>query len=242
MRPISLNDVKILRTPVQHFSDCYLVSSIGALARSNDGAKLLRQNIARHYDGFYVTFRNVNGIEEKYHASAKELEKHISYDKYYNYVVHEFEQHPIVKAVEIAMGKLLKNHPAKKPLLCRFPRCQEKFEYNKPSNFMEMFTGKKPFTFNEAGIQMTLKKKKDEAVELFEKIGSSDDFSIVTGTGLGSREGLTNVHCYTIEGVNIENRYIQIFDCRKQKSIILPFDKAIRGLKFLTGYFSGMLK
>lgn len=242
MKPLSLYDAKILRTPVQHFSDCYLVSSIGALARSKDGSKILRQNILRHYDGFQVNFRNLNGVKESYSASAQEIANHISYDKYYNDVVHEFEQHPIVKAVEIAMGKLLKKHPSKKTLVCRLTRCQERFEYNKPSNFMDMFTGKKPFVLNEDGFKMTLKKKKDEAVDLFERIDKDNNFSIVAGTGLGSREGLTSVHCYIVEGVNSGNKYIQIFDCRKQQSIILSFDKAIKGLKFLTGYFDGMLK
>lgn len=236
MRPITLNEITPLQRPIQHFSDCYLVSSIGALARSKDGQRVLSQNIAHHGDGFRVRFQNVDGKRENYIVTQEDLQKLIPLDKYYNEAIIKFQQNPIMKAIEVAMDKLLHKHPDKKPFVSRLVRCQERFEYNKPSNFMEIFTGEKPITLNEGGLRMDLTRNKDEAIELLEKIDNADDFSFVAGTGLFGKKGFASVHCFTVESVNSENRYLQVYESRERESIELPFDKAIKIFKFLTGY------
>lgn len=238
MRPLTLHEIIPLKKPVQHFSDCYLVSSIGALARSEGGRKILSSNIAHCKDGFRVRFQDVNGKRKDYFATAQEINDLVSLDKYYNETVEKYKQNPIIKAIELGMDKLLKEHPDKKPFVSRLKTCQEKFEYNKPSNFMEMFTGRKPIVLNEDGLKMTLKKDKDKAVELFDKMDKSNDYSFVVGTGIPARGGLTSVHCYTVSGVNSDKQYIELFDCRKQYCEWLSYDKAIRALKFVTGYFN----
>lgn len=233
MVSITSSELNSLRKPVQNFADCYLVSSIGALARSNDGQKILSENVKHRGDGFRVRFQNVDSDPRDYFISENDLFDHpIPYNPL------GFEANDIVSAIEIAMGRLLKKHPDKKPFISKlasFP-FDERFEYNYPSNFMEMFTGKPPIKLNEQGLRMTLKKDKDQAVELLENIDKADDFSFVAGTGLFHTGKLTPTHCYTVEGVNTENQYLQIFDCRKQESKELSFDEAIKSIKFLTGY------
>lgn len=233
MTPITSSELHSLKKPVQNFADCYLVSSIGALARSNDGQKILSENIKHTSDGFKVRFQNVNSKPRDYFISQEDIQNHpIPYNEY------GYEPNTIVSAVEIAMNWLLERNPDKKPFISRlasFP-FDERFEYNYPSNFMEMFTGKQPIKLNERSLRMSLKRDKDQAVELLENIDKADDFSFVAGTGLFGKKGLTPTHCYTVEGVNTENKYVQIFDCREQETKELSFDDAIKSIKFLTGY------
>lgn len=273
MKPLTPSEIISLQRPMQHFSDCYMTSSIGALARSSSGKKILNENIVHTSHGFRIRFQNVNSRQEDYIISKKEIKKHNPvdiyektvadhfqnlsnekaeflnnakltdlprlYGEYYSELLEKFKPNRIINALEIAMDNLLKKHPDKKPLISRLIDLgfDERFEYNYPSNFLEMFTGKKPIILNEQTLlRMNLRKNKDEAIELFEKIDNADDFSMVAGTGLFARCGLTSVHCYTVEGVNSENQYLQMFDCRQQKSIKLSFDNAINALKFLTGY------
>lgn len=273
MKPLTHSELISLQRPMQHFSDCYMTSSIGALARSSVGKKILNENIVHTNHGFRIRFQNVHSKQEDYIICKKDIKKHNPidyyeatvaeylenpdsekaeffdkakpselpklYGEYYSELLEKFKPNRIINALEIAMDRLLKKHPDKKPRISRLINFgdDERFEYNYPSNFLEMFTGKKPIILNERTLlRMNLRKNKDEAVELFEKIDKSDDFSMVAGTGLFGKEGLTGLHCYTVEGVNSENQYLQIFDCREQKSIKLPFDKAIKAIKFLTGY------
>jgi len=236
MRPITRHEIIPLQRPVQHFSDCYLISSIGALARSKDGQKVLSQNIAHRGDGFRIRFQNIDEQRIDYLVSNEEIQKLIPLDKYYNEAILKWQQNPIIKAIEVAMDKLLHEHPHKKPFVSRLINCHERFEYNKPSNFLEMFTGKKPIILNEDSLRMNLTKDRDKAIELLERIENADDFSFVAGTGLKSRKGFASVHCFTVEGVNTENQYLQVYESRERESIELSFDKAIKIFKFLTGY------
>lgn len=236
MRPITLHEIVPLQKPVQHFSDCYLVSSIGALSRSKHGQQILSKNIAHQGDGFRVRFQNVDGKREDYIVSQQNMNRLIPLDKYYNEAIIKYEQLPIMKAIKVAMNRLLEEHPHKKPFVSRLKSCHERFEYNKPSNFMEIFTGETPIILNESGYRMSLRKDKDKAVELFEKIDASNDFSFVAGTGIWDRRDFASWHCFILEGVNRENSYIQVYEARDRESIKLSIDKALKIFKFLTGY------
>lgn len=163
-------------------------------------------------------------------------------DRFANEIKITEPHHPIIKAIEVAMNKIISKYPDKKPIICRFADSIEDFEYNKPSNFMEMFTGRKPIVLNEDGLRLTMRRHREEAMELFEQMDKAGDVSFVAGTGLFSRYGLRDVHCYTVSGVNYENKYIEIIDKRTKETVNLPFEKAIRGLKFLTGYFNSSLQ
>lgn len=240
MKPITFSEIKPLQTPIQHFSDCYMIASIGALARSENGRKILSRNIAHRKDGFRMRFQNIYDKREDFFVTKKEMDNLVSLDEYYNEVVQKYEQNPIIKALEVAMNKLIRKYPEKKPFVSRLANCQEKFEYNKPSNFLEMFTGKTPFVLNEDGIRMTLKKKVPETLDLFDRLKSEDNYSFVAGTGARDKNGLVSFHCYAVEGVNSDNS-IKIYESRKKESITLNFRQAIDSLKFFVGYFKDMM-
>lgn len=244
MKPISINEIQNLKHAVQYFQDCYLVSSIGALAKSENGRKILAQNIAHTKDGYCVKFRNIDGKSKDFFVSQKETEDLIYMDKYLNpmQIPADKPHNPIIKAIEVAMSKLLTETPSKKPWICRFPKCNENFEFNKPSNFLEMFTGKKPISINENNLRLSLKGKKEESMDIFNKLKDTPDNSFVMGSSFGFDAGISNTHCYRVENVNPQYNTIDLFDHRLLRTITLTFDEAIKKMKFIVGYFDKDLK
>ncbi len=240
MKPIGINEIQNLTHAVQYFQDCYLVSSIGALAKSSNGRKILAQNIAHTEDGYRIKFRNINGITKDFFASEKESQDLIYMDKYLNPIpIDPSKPHnPIIKAIEVAMNKLLKAYPSKKPWICRVPKCNERFEFNKPSNFLEMFTGQKPISINENNLSLSLKGKKEVSLDLFNKIKDNPDNSFVMGSSFGFYHGISNTHCYSVKDINPKYNTIDLFDHRLLRTITLTFDEAIRHMKFIVGYFN----
>lgn len=110
MRPITPKQIESLATVQQHFHDCYIVSSLGILSRSKKGQKILQNNITTNGKDFNIKFLNVNGKTEDYFISSKEIHNL----KFRNSDGTLQEMHcPIVKSVELAMNKLIKNHPFK---------------------------------------------------------------------------------------------------------------------------------
>ncbi len=238
MRPITSDEILSLRFAKQNFRDCYLVSSLNALTRCENGRNILERNILRDGDNFCVRFNDVNGSSETYLVKQAECDELILCDKYMEPVLLKVPHNPIVKAVEVAMNKLLSVHSDRKPFLCKIPECQEKFEFNKVSNFLKMFTGVRPVTLNEAGLKMNLKKDAQSAQRLFSEINERGG-SFVAGTGyhLSPFEDLP--HCYTV--TNIENGKIDLYDCRRQIHITKDENNTIGSIKYFCGYFNEML-
>lgn len=239
MKPINLDDIISLRTAKQNFRDCYLVASINALTRTENGRKILSQNIKRSGDNFCVRFNNVYGHAETFLVKQSESDMLILTDNFMEPVPLSVPNHPIIKVIEVAMNKLLSIHPYKKPFLCKIPSCNEKFEFNKASNFLNMFTGVRPFILNESGLRMSLRKDEKAAKRLFDEIENRGG-SFVAGTGyhLNPMEDLP--HCYSV--TNIQNDKVEMYDCRRQKHIVRTTDNAISSLKYICGYFNEMLK
>lgn len=244
MKPVSLKKIYDLRNAQQFFHDCYLVSSVNALTRCENGRKLLQQNIAGCNGSFKIKFNDINGTAADFFISKSDLKNLIFRDQYGDIVTIDGAlpiHNRIIKAIECAMNAIIKKHPDKKPFISRFKDCNELFEFNKPSNFMSMFTGEKPIKLNEDGIRLSLRTKKEKAFELFERMDKENDFSFVAGTSFDENVGLTEFHCYTIEGVNFNNKYLQLYNNKAQESRSIDFETAIKGLKFITGYFNNML-
>ncbi len=235
MKPIGIDEIQKLRYAIQYFQDCYLVSSVGALTRSPNGRKILAENIAHTNDGFRIKFRNINGENHDFFVTQKESDDLVYMDKYLNPVPINNPHNPIIKAIEVAMNKLLDKYPSKKPFICRFPNCNEEFEFNKPSNFLEMFTGKKPIAINEGGIRLTLRSKVKESEDIFNRISEIPDNSFVLGTSFGLHKGMSDNHCYSVKSVN--NKNIDVFDHRCQGGLRLTYAEAIKKFKFIVGYF-----
>lgn len=240
LSPISSVQIAPLQNAVQKFHDCYLVSSLGALSRSTQGRKVLENNISHNTRNYNVKFRDIGGKAEDYLISKKtvnnmvfETEGGKSYEL--NKIVP-----PVVKAIELAMNKVIKNHPSKKPFIYRMLENQQDFEYNKPSRFLKMFTGKKPVTLNEGGIRMSLFGKIEKAFSLLNKIEKDKDSVFIAGTGwnMWGINSLPSWHCYSVRQVRMEQNRIVLFDHRKQEEVVLPIQNALHQLKFLTGYFS----
>ncbi len=242
MKPINLSEIKSLQRAKQHFHDCYLVTSMNALSNTENGRKILQENILREGNNFNIKFKNINGKSEDFFVSEKELNDLTLCDRFFNPIELKEPHNPILKAVEVAMNKLLKKYPDKKSFINRLYKTNEEFEYNNPSRFLEMFTGIKPININENGIRMSLKNKIDETKEVLEKIGNNETNSFIAGTGHKFIKGLTNWHCYTLENVNNANKTAKIFDNRYQEEITLSFDDFIKKIKYITGYFNEDLK
>lgn len=242
MKPINLSEMKSLQRAKQHFHDCYLVTSMNALSNTENGRKILQENILREGNNFNIKFKNINGKSEDFFVTEKELNDLTLCDRFFNPIELKEPHNPILKAVEVAMNKLLKKYPDKKSFINRLYKTNEEFEYNNPSRFLEMFTGIKPININENGIRMSLKNKIDEAKEVLEKIGNEKTNSFIAGTGHKFIKGITNWHCYTLENVNNANKTAKIFDNRYQEEITLSFDDFIKKIKYITGYFNEDLK
>lgn len=241
MKAIGAKELQTLYRPKQNFSDCYLVSTIYALTRSENGKKFLQNNILKENNNFDIKFNNINGKMKDYFISEQDSDNLVMVDKYANPIFLDYQHNPIIKAIEVAMGKLLKEHPSKKPLVSRLAKSSENFEFNKPSNFMTLFTGIKPFTLNEGGIRMSLLSKIDETFNLFKKLQKSDNYSFVAGTGIRFDSKLHNVHCYTVE--NVDDKFnISFFDNKYQELHKLPFTEVIQKIKFFVGYFNNDLR
>lgn len=238
MKPIGLNEIQNLRHAVQYFQDCYLVSAIGTLTQTSNGRKILSENIAKTADGYRIRFNNVKGSNKDFFVTEKEMNNLVYMDKFLNPIPLKpgYPHNPIIKAIEVAMNKLLTKYPSQKPFICRIPKCNEKFEFNKPSNFLEMFTGKKAIKLNENGLKLNLKSQKDASIELLEKIKANPENSFVAGTAFCFHKKLIDNHCYSINRVK-DNR-LEIFDHRSLETITLTYEEAIKKLKFIVGYFN----
>ncbi len=244
MKPITTTELNNLKKAKQYFQDCYLVSSVSALAQSNKGQKILSENIAHTDSGFKIRFNNINGKSKDFFVTQKEMDDLIYLDRFKNPIPipAEYPHNHIIKAIEVAMNKLLEKFPSKKPWICRFPNCNEKFEFNKPSNFLEMFTGIRPLELNESKINLNLKSKAKESRELFNKISEDKNSSFVAGTTFGLHKGLTSNHCYSVTKIDKEKEKIELFDHRFLETLTLSYDEAIKKLKFFVGYFEKDLK
>lgn len=242
MKPINLSEIKSLQRVKQYFHDCYLVTSMNALSNTENGCKILQNNISREGNNFNIKFKNINGKSEDFFISEKDINDLTLCDRLLNPIILTEPENPILKALEVAMNKLLKKYPDKKSFANRLYKTNEEFEYNNPSRFLEMFTGIKPININENSIRMSLKSKSDEAKALLEKIGKNKNNSFIAGTGHHFIKGLTNWHCYTLENVDNANKTAQIFDNRYQEEITLSFNDFIKKIKYITGYFNEDLK
>lgn len=243
MRALTFNEIITLKSAKQNFRDCYLVSALSALTNTANGRKILQQNIQKDGNAYCIRFNNVNGSAESYLVKQTECDKLVLLDKFTQEIALPIDkQHnPIIKAVEVAMNKLLSVHPTKKPIICRIPGCQEKFEFNKVSNFLEMFTGVKPLTLNESGLKMTLIKHKNTVTRLFGRMGKENETGFVFGTGYNFIFD-DMPHCLTLKHVDTDSSKITVRDNRTMQMVTNTYEHAIKRYKFICGYFNEMLK
>ena len=242
-RPLNNIEIKELGRSLQIFSDCYLVSSVRALAKTADGQNILKNNIKISDEWCKSRFKiNFSYPEKKdFFVTQEDINLLEFTDKYKNPVKPCVEENTILKALEIAMNKLIKEHPSVKPFICRLARCNENFEYNMASDFMKILTGKAPYSLNEKSLNMSLKQHKREAYDLFERLGEEKDFNFTAGTGLTFKRGFRKFHYYIVDNVDLEKRNVELLDPRMNKIFSLSFENAIKLLKTFAGFFKGDL-
>ncbi len=240
--PISTEEIINLQKSRQIFSDCYLTSTLNALTRTEKGRQILQKNIQRNLETqeYKIHFENIYSQPKDIFITEKEIQNLELTDKFFNPIyVQPNSAVDAQKAVEIAMNKIIRENFFMKNLFSRLAKSVEPFEYNLPSHFMNIFTGKKPVSLNEKSIRLTLNSKKHETFELFKQMQNSEgEFNFVAGTSMGTKFPLTNWHCFTIENVNLLQNKIRLYDTKEKKSENYTFREICEGIKFLTGYFS----
>lgn len=242
-RQLNNKEIKELGNAAQIFSDCYLVSSLRALAKTAAGQDILKHNIKISENfgeqNFKINFP-YNNYKDIF-ITQDEIKSLKLTNKYHETISPEKTSHPILRAVEIAMNKLISDNPLTKPFICRLVNCNEKFEYNFASNFMEIFTGKKPYSLNEKTLYMSLKNNKNAAYNLFKRLGEEGNFNFIAGTGWPLKHYLAFNHCYLVDNVDLQKQSINILEPRTNKIFSFSFDEAIKSLKYFTGYFKNDL-
>lgn len=257
--PAGSNIINQIKSSKQIFSDCYLTSSLEALTNSVNGKKIISNNVKYKNDIdvpkilysyhdepeqsilFKMKFPNVDNKAEEYNISPKDIFEILCK----LLCLGPTPERNVFIPFEAAMDKLIKEHFFKKPIVSRLITDNaHRFEYNKPSNFMRMFTGKEPIVLNENTVWMSLKKKSGKAFDLFEKMGNTpnNNYSFVIGTGESIMGNHARWHCYTITNADNQTRRISIKEKRHNVQENVSYDEAIKAFKFIVGYFDDMLK
>lgn len=239
--PINNRDISLLQKSRQIFSDCYLTSTLNSLTRNDSGKNLLKQNIQKslNSDIYKIHFPGSPEKPQDIFVTETEINNLVLTDKYANIINHGFEENSIQKAVELAMNKLIQKYPRIKSLICRYADSVENFEYNFPSEFMSIFTGKQPTVINEKSLRMSLKSKQKQVFEILEEINNSNgDFNFVAGTGFKRKSEFDDWHCFTVQDVNLKNNSITLYNTRICSSTVLNINIFIDKFKYLAGYIN----
>ena len=243
---IKKEDIDTFSKGLQEYADCYLIASLDALSKSTEGRRVLSQNISkvkRDYpftttiDEFQIVFRNVNNKKKAILVGEKEYDKNFSV--FYN------QNNKIFCAMKMAMNKIIRNNFFKKPFVCRLTSPFSKsFEYNRPSNFMYMFTGKKPIVIAENDINWNLKNYKTQVLSLLKKMSKvkNNNYTFVAGTGLKKCRTISNWHCVVIDSVDFKRKVLVLKNKRANSCTEITFDELINNFKFIVGYFNKNLK
>ncbi len=231
---ISDKEIDSFKSAEQHFSDCYIMSTLDTLSKTENGRKILKKQI-EHDDKNPLQINcylyNPNGIREKYRIPTNAIVQ--GYDKLYR-----SQDNELVRSVDITVGEYEKRYKAK-PWICRFTDDFKTytFENSLPSHFMTILTGKKP-TVNiaETDFNIDLDSKREEVMNLFKRMQTDRNHNLVIGTGLKMLDG-RSWHVYVLEDVNLENNTITVKNKRGNELKTMNINTALNTFKFIVGYF-----
>lgn len=235
---ISDKDIDSLKNAKQHFSDCYLMSSLESLAQSDNGRQVLKEAIHRDdIDPNKINCYLYSPVGEKRCYSVPTNNVLKGYEKVYKYQPNE-----IIRAMDISVNEYEKKYNTK-PLIAsiRDNFKDYKFEYNLPSIFMRSLTGVKPRSIGETDCNLDLRNYKNEVMELFKQMDKEKDYSFVLSTGIKALDG-HRWHVYILENVDLENNTITVREKRGNKSQVLDIDEALKKFKCIVGYFNSDLE
>lgn len=235
---ISDKDLDSLQTAEQHFSDCYIMSSMDSLSHSTNGRKILKENI--QYDDENPEIINcylyTNNGKEKYSVPSSEALS--GYEELY-----EHQENPISRTMDISIAEFEKKHKAK-PWICRMADKFKTyaFEFSLPSHFMKTVTGIEP-TYNiaETDLNIDLKPYKEEVMSLFERMDEEKDHSFVIGSGVKKLDN-KRFHVYVLEDVDLTNNVVTVKNKRGNEIKQMTVDEALSNFKYIVGYFNSDLE
>ena len=223
----------------QHFSDCYIMSTLETLSHTKNGRKVLKKQI--EHDDKNPNIINCylftpNGSLEKYPIPTNVAVQ--GYEKLY-----KAQDNEIIRSMDVTVGEYEKRYKAK-PWICRFTDDFKTytFENSIPSHFMTILTGKEP-TVNiaEMDFNVDLSSRKEEVMRLFKKMQTNKEHSLVIGTGLKMLDGRT-WHVYVLEDVDLDNNTVTVKNKRGNITKTMNIDTALNTFKFIVGYFDDDLK
>ena len=219
----------------QHFSDCYIMTTLETLSHTENGRKILKKQI--EHDDYNPNMINCyvyapDGFKEKYSIPTNVAVK--GYEKLY-----KAQDNEIIRSVDVTVGEYEKRYKAK-PWICRFTDDFKTytFENSIPSHFMTILTGIEP-TVNiaEMDFNVDLSSYKDEVFELFKRMQEDKEHSLVIGTGLKMLDGRT-WHVYVLEDVDLDNNTVTVKNKRGNITKTMSIDSALNTFKFIVGYFN----
>ena len=232
---ITDNEINELSNAKQHFSDCYIMTSLETLSHTENGRKLLKQQIK--HDDYKNNVINCylyapDGYKEMYSIPTDVVVK--GYEKLCN-----AQDNDVVRCVDISVGEYEKRYKAK-PWICRFTDDFKTYDFENglPSRFMKALTGIEP-TINiaETDFNVDLSSRKKEVMELFKRMQDEKQHSLVIGTGLKMLDGRT-WHVYVLEDVDLDNNTITVKNKRGNITKTMNIDTALNTFKFIVGYFN----
>lgn len=235
---ISDKDIDGFEHAKQHFSDCYLMSSLETLSHTPNGRKILQEHI--EYDDknpklINCYLHNKNGEKEKYTVPINAVVG--KYEKLYR-----LQPNEIVRSLDISIDQYETKHKSK-PLISRIADTfnDYSFEKNFPSHFMEVLTGIKPRVIAETDLNLDLSGYKDQVMELFKRMDEEKEHSFVMGTGVKMLDG-RHWHVYVLQDVNLEEGTVTVKEKRANKPRKMKIDTALNTFKYIVGYFNSDLK
>ena len=235
--PISDKDIDGFEQAKQHFSDCYLMTTLETLSHTQNGRKILKEQI--QYDNGNPNIINCylyksNGEKEKYSIPSDRVMK--GYEKLY-----AAQDNKIIRSMDVSVAEYENKYQAK-PLICRITDNFKTyaFENNLPSHFMKVFTGVEPRVIAEKDFNIDLNGYRAEVMELFKRMDKEKKHSFVIGTGMKMLDGRT-WHVYILEDVDLENNTVTVKEKRGNNPRVMTIDTALNTFKYIAGYFDSDL-
>lgn len=235
---ISDKEIDEFKNTKQHFSDCYLMTSLETLSHTPNGRKILKRQI-KHDDNnphlINCYLYTPMGTKEKYSIPTNAVVK--GYKSLY-----EVQKNDIIRSMDVSVGEYEKRYKTK-PWICRVTDDFKSYEFenNLPSHFLKIFIGKEP-TVNiaEKDFNMDLSSYKDEVMKLFERMDKEKQHSFLIGTGMKMLDGRT-WHVYILEDVDLEKGTVTVKEKRGNKPRVMSIDSALNTFKYIIGYFNSDL-
>ena len=232
---ITDKEIDDFKNAKQYFSDCYIMTTLETLSHSENGRKILKEQIEHddyNPDRINCYLYAPDGYREKYSIPSSHAVK--GYEKLYS-----SQDNEVIRSMDISVGEYEKRYKAK-PWICRFTDDFKTytFENSIPSHFMKIFTGIEP-TINiaETDFNIDLNSRRAEVMKLFERMQDEKDHSLVIGTGIKMLDGRT-WHVYVLEDVDLDNNTITIKNKRGNFTKVMNIDTALNTFKFIVGYFN----